>query len=176
MKTYLRTLLAILGMVACQLFLTPFIVAQDAALISFKIEDQFGTVHTNEDYLAGIVIVIGSDKNGSKYNGMWAKAIRDSLRQENDFSQIKFLRIADLRGVPFFLKGFVKGKFPKERERWVLMDWKGKFAKAYEFESGACNIVIVDRNGAVVHKTSGHDLDHEKLAMICEKLKALMKG
>ena len=176
MKTNLRQLLAILGIAACQLFLTPLTVAQDAALISFKIEDQFERAHTEKDYLANIVIVIGSDKNGSKYNGIWAKAIRDSLKHENNFAQIKFLRVADLRGVPFFIKGFVKGKFPKEKERWVLLDWKGQFAKAYEFESEACNIVIVGRNGTVVHKTSGHDLDHEKLAMICEKLKELMKG
>jgi len=176
MKTNLRKPLAILGMAVSQLFLTPFTVAQDAALISFKIEDQFGTVHTNEDYLASIVIVIGSDKNGSKYNGIWAKAIRDSLKHENNFAQIKFLRVADLRGVPFFIKGFVKGKFPKEKERWVLLDWKGQFAKAHEFESEACNIVIVDRNGTVVHKAHGQDLDYEKLAMICEKLKELMKG
>jgi len=148
--------------------------AQDSTLISFKIEDQFERAHTDEDYRGSIVVIIGSDKDGSKYNGVWSKAIRDSLKQETEFAQIKFLRVADVRGVPFFIKGFVKGKFPKEKERWVLLDWKGRLAKAYRFESASCNIVIIDRNGAVVYKTHGQDIETEKLAVICEKLRKVL--
>jgi len=149
--------------------------AQDSTLIAFKLEDQFDQAHTDRDYRESIVIIIGSDKNGSKYNGVWSKAIRDSLKQEKNFAQIKFLPVADVRGVPFFIKGFVKGKFPKEKERWVLLDWKGRLAKAYNFESESCNIVIFGRNGVVVHKTYGQELDHQKLAVIVEKLRQSMK-
>ncbi|MCI0618780.1 hypothetical protein L0244_37880 [bacterium] len=148
--------------------------AQDSTLIAFKIEDQFDQAHSDQDYRESIVIIIGSDKNGSKYNGVWSKAIRDSLKQEMNFARIKFLNVADVRSVPFFIKGFVKGKFPKEKERWVLLDWKGRLAKAYNFVSEACNIVIFDRNGVLVYKTHGHELDLEKLAVICEKLRLSM--
>jgi hypothetical protein len=175
MRTNLRQSHAIGGIVVLQLFFASFAAPQDSTLISFKIEDQFETVHTDKDYPASIVIIIGSDKEGSKYNGIWSKAIRDSLKHEKKFDQIRFLRIADLRGVPFFLKGFVKGKFPKERERWVLLDWKGQFAKAYEFEPEACNIVIVDQRGGVAHKTHGQNLDHQKLAVLYENIRKLLE-
>jgi len=162
--------------ILCSAVFVPFrLFAQDSSLISFKIEDQFDQAHTDQDYRDSIVIIIGSDKNGSKYNGRWTKAIRDSLKQEKNFGSVKFLRVADVLGVPFFVKGFVKGKFPKERESWVLLDWKGRFAKAYNFVSEACNIVIFDRKGVVVHKTHGRELDLEELAIICEKLRQSMK-
>lgn len=153
----------------------PFIQAQDAVLISFKIEDQFERVYTEKEYLESIVVIIGSDKDGSQYNGIWGNAIGDSLKNEKNYPQIKFLRIADLRGVPFFVKGFVKGKFPKDKTRWVLLDWKGRFAKTYDFAPASSNIVIVNRQGAVVYKAFGKEPEQQKLAAICSELRKLMK-
>lgn len=158
------------------LFLSPFALSQDSTLISFKMKDQFDNVYTDEEFRDSIVIIIGCDKDGSKYNSIWSKAIYDSLKNEKEFNQIKFLGVADLRGVPFFLKDFAKGKFPKEKEKWVLLDWKGHFAKAYQFDSKMSNIAIFDRNGILVYKTSEQALDHQKLGVILEKLKTLMKN
>ena len=54
------------------------------------------------------------------------------------------------------------------------MDWKGQFAKAYLFESKVCNILVFDRNGALVLKTHGKDIEGHKLSAIVGKLKSLM--
>ena len=40
--------------------------------------------------------------------------------------------------------GFVKGRFPKDWHKWVLMGWKGSFAKAYRFEPGSTNILVFE--------------------------------
>lgn len=60
-----------------------------------------------------------------------------------------------MRGVPLFLKGYVRKKFPRDQEKWVLMDWKGRFAKAYAWTPQESNILIFDRGGALVHRTHG---------------------
>jgi predicted transcriptional regulator len=139
-------------------------------------KDQFNNEYTEQNFRGKIVVVIGSDKDGSKYNPIWGQAIEDSLKNENGYEGVAYLPVADLRGVPFFLKGMVRGKFPKAPERWVLMDWKGKFPKAYEFEEKASNILIFDREGKLVFKTHVYDLEKEKLSEILNTLQSLMQA
>ena len=157
------------------LFLSSSALAQDSTLVSFRLKDQFDRVYTDKYLRNSVVIVFGCDKDGSKYNQIWSKAIVDSLRNDEGFDQLKSLAVADLRGVPFFLKGFVKGKFPRERGKWALMDWEGEFAKAYKFEPKSCNINIIDRSGNVVHRMHGQEIDYRKLKAVLEKLRALMR-
>lgn len=145
-------------------------------MISFELKDQFDHPHTEKELSGHIVILIGSDKGGSQYNPLWGKAIHDSLVNNDGFKRLKFLAVADLRGVPFFLKGFVKGKFSKDEKRWVLMDWKGTIATSYQFEAGASNIIIFKRDGKLVHKTAVHDLEQETLGEILTILRQLMRG
>jgi len=156
--------------------LTLFVFAQESTLIPFELKDQFDRPRTEKDFSGHIVILIGSDKGGSQYNRFWGQAIHDSLANENGFERLKFLAVADLRGVPFFLKGFVKGKFSKDEENWVLMDWKGKFAKSYQFEAEASNIIIFERGGKLVHKAAVHDLEQETLGEMLTVLRELMRG
>ena len=88
-----------------------------------------------------------------------------------------FVGISDLRGVPSFLKGFVRGKFPKEKDNRVLMDWKGVFAKQYEWQKGACNILIFSAEGVLVHQTVVRRMDSAKKGAILRHVNALvMKG
>ncbi len=151
------------------------IFAQETELISFKIKDQFGREYTEKSWGDSILVFIGSDKDGSRYSGAWGIAISDSLRKYSDQSPIKFIPNADLRGVPFFLKGYIRGKFPKEKERWTLLDWKGIFPKTYHYEKKVCNILIFNRERKLIHIVSGHEVDQGKLDEIVEKLKMLLK-
>ena len=149
---------------------------QDSTLVPFKIKDQLDREYSEKNFAGKIVVVIGSDKEGNKFNTAWGKAIGDSIRNQPGREHVQFLRVADLRGVPFFLKGFIKGKFPKEEKKWVLLDWNGHFPKTYGFVKGACNILIFDRRGVLVHKTSGQEFDDQKLKTILENLKPLMQA
>ena len=94
----------------------------------------------------------------------------DSLDGDTDIEQIRFIGVADLRGVPNFLKGFAKGKFPRDEDKSVLMDWKGIFAEAYQFKPKMSNILVFDHSGDLVHKTSVQAVDQQKLAVIAEKI------
>ena len=106
-------------------------VAQETSLIEFELKDQFDKVYRTEDYSDRIVVVIGSDKDGSDYNPIWGKALHDALEGVPGYETIDFLPFAHLTGVPFFIKGMVRGRFPKEPDQWALMDWKGVFDDAY---------------------------------------------
>ena len=132
-------------------------------MIDFEVKDQFGRVHSHQDYINGVVVVIGSDKDGSQFNGLWGAAIHDSLKNDPEYGRIAFLALADLRGVPFFLKGLVKGKFPKDRDKWVLMDWKGRFARAYRFEPESTNILVFAPGGKLMHRVHGREVEVDVL-------------
>ena len=148
--------------------------AQESALISFKIKDQFNKVHTDEECRGNVLVIIGGDKGGAEFSGQWGRAIRESLAGEVAFDEIKFLRYADMRGVPFFLRGMVKGKFPREEEFWVLLDWKGHMAKAYEFQSDETNIVVFSREGQLSHQAHGRVPDEENVSAIAGVISGLM--
>ena len=107
--------------------------AGDSQLLDFELEDQFGNVHRRSDVQGTVVLLNGSDKGGVQFNGVWGKAIEGALGDHPAYDQISLLAYANLRGVPFFLKKLIRGKFPQEPERWTLMDWKGVIASAYEF-------------------------------------------
>lgn len=124
-------------------------------LVTFKLEDQFGVKTTEEDVSGKIVILIGSGKEGSEYNAVWGKTIHDSLNADDGYEDIVFLPLADLRGVPFFMKSFVKSRFPKEAEKRVLLDWKGDIPKAYDFAPDSSNVLVFDRAGKLIFRTHG---------------------
>jgi len=148
--------------------------AEDRELLDFELKDQFENVHRRSDVAGNIVVLIGSDKSGSQFNEAWGKAIHDSLSDHPRYDQISYLAHADLRGVPFFVKGFVRGKFPQDPDRWVLMDWKGIIAKAYDFASKSSNVLVFAPDGVLHHHASGREPDDETVQRIVTAVRELL--
>jgi hypothetical protein len=148
---------------------------QPPVLVPFKIEDQFKRIYTEKYVQHHIAIIIGSGRGGNEFNHLWSQAIRGSLEDKRLLEQIKFIGVADLKGVPFFAKNKVKKRFPPQKKHWRLCDWKGHFAKTYMFRKNNCNILIFDQNGILVHKTFGRELDQQKLTVILKVLNGLFK-
>ena len=65
----------------------------------------------HQDYTDQVVVAIGSDRHGSKFNPVWARAIKEALKIEPGQTGYTSLPLANMKGVPGFLKGFIKGKF-----------------------------------------------------------------
>jgi predicted transcriptional regulator len=148
--------------------------AEEAGLLDFELEDQFKNVHRSSDIAGNIVLLIGSDRGGSQFNGTWGKAIHDSLSDHPRYDQISHLAYADLRGVPFFVKGVVRGKFPQHPDQWVLMDWKGIIAKTYDFAPKSANVLVFAPDGALVHHASGREPDEETVSEVVNALSRLL--
>jgi len=156
------------------LFLCAFpLLAQDSTLFHFKLEDQFSETHRYEQYIGKVLIVVGSDREGSRYNEIWRFAIHDSLKKVQLEDSVTFIAVANVKGVPRLFRGFVRGKFPRQQHHRILMDWDGDFARIYQYQPAETNILLIDREGHVVHQLNGTDLDPESISRLLEKVAAL---
>ena len=149
---------------------------QDTLLIEFEIKDQLDRLHTDEDCAGRVVIVVGFDRKGSDFRDAWVGELRDSLRSPAGTCETEVLPVATLKGVPFFLKGFLRDKFPKEADRWMLLDWKGEFTKAYSFTPDSCSILVFDPEGILRCRESAAELDHAALGRLLECARGLGVG
>lgn len=157
----------------CFLLLPIMSFSQETKLFAFELRDQFKVEYTENSWPNSVLIFLGSNKAGNVYNHIWAKAIEDSTSVIFPESEIKQIGIANLRGLPFFLKGFIRGKFPKDKNVRILMDWGGSFSKAYNFEANQCNILIFDGKKNLVYQSLVTDLEDAKLNEILGILKGL---
>ena len=93
-------------------------------LVAFEMEDQFKNTYSHADFWGHILVVVGSDKEGASVAMEWGKALGKSLKPEIDGERVSLIGLSDLRGVPFFLKKYVRGKFSQSKEDWALLDWR----------------------------------------------------
>jgi hypothetical protein len=150
--------------------------AKETRLIDFEIQDQFHRVHRTTDYVGRVLVVVGSGKGGREFNTPWGHAIHDSLSAELERADVVFIPVADVRGVPFFLKGRVRRKFPRENRKWALVDWKGRFAQAYDWNPKACNVLVFGRDGSLVYQMYGRELESKKLQAVINSIRNLLPG
>lgn len=142
--------------------------------VAFDLPDQFDRVHNAAELRGKAAVIFGTDRKGSKFGGAWAEALRESLPHRVSSEAVAWVDIANLRGVPFFMKGSVKKKFPSERKNWVLLDWKGTFAKAYGLEKDVCNILLLDRDGRLLLQTGQTDVDPEVVSELSRAIEQLV--
>jgi len=115
----------------------------------FTLQDQFEKTIALRQYEGRIVLLIASDKEGSSQNAAWTKAVRDKYAE-----RVVIQGIADVSIVPFFLKGKIRNDFKKDGDS-ILLDWKGEVFKAYGLTKGVSNVILIDRDGAIRHRSSG---------------------
>lgn len=126
--------------------------AADSTFISFAMQDQFKQTHVDSSFRGSTLVVLVANKGGSQYSRKWSRALRDSLSVWSWQNQVTVVGVAHMKGVPFFLKGFVKGKLPKDPKDWLLLDWEGAFFKAYELPGDTCNVLLFDVQGRLRDK------------------------
>ncbi len=127
-------------------------VAADSTLIAFELQDQFKQIHVDSTFRGSTLVVLVANKGGSLYSRKWSRTLRDSLAVWSWTDRVTVLGVAHMSGVPFFLKGFVKGKLPKDPKDWLLLDWKGQFFKSYELSGDTCNVLLFDVEGRLRQK------------------------
>jgi hypothetical protein len=164
----------VMGLVVVVLAAVVASTAQEKTTLEFELEDQFRQVHRSSDFLGTVVLLIGSDKKGVEFNDDWGRAILMQLQDHPRRERISSLGYANLKGVPFFLKGTIRGKFPQEREAWVLMDWKGELFKAYSFVPGASNALVFGPDGSLAHHASGAEPPDGEVAELVGVIRKLL--
>jgi predicted transcriptional regulator len=131
------------------MLLTPVISITEAAENSFlkakapefTLQDQYDRTVTLRGLEGRVVVLLASDKEGSAQNPAWQKAVLDRYKDN-----IVVLGIADLRSVPFFLKGKIKNDFKKQEGR-IFLDWKGEVFTSYGLSEKVSNVILIDKQG-----------------------------
>jgi hypothetical protein len=155
------------------LALAGVIFAQDSTLIEFNMEDQYKIKYSHNQFLGKVLIVVGSDREGSQFNEAWSRAILDSLTSFQLEDSITFMAVADLKGVPRLLRGFVRRKFPKNGYHPILLDWEGEFAKAYKHQNGCTNILLFNRDGRMIYKFYGREPEQPAILGVLNKIRQI---
>ena len=148
--------------------------AETEQLLDFELKDQFDNVHTREDVRGRILLLIGSDKDGSEFNEVWGKALDARLNNHPRYAQLAHLAFADLRAVPFFARGFARGMMPENPDNQVLLDWKGRFAGAYNLPAGFSNVLVFAADGALAQHSAVRELNDEALDALVTVLRQLL--
>jgi hypothetical protein len=121
-----------------------------APLLDFAIEDQFGTIHTDEDCGDAVTLLLGGGRLGVEYVDSWGPALHAALADELADGRVCSVGFANLKGAPFFVRKKIIASFPDDPEHWTLMDWKGVIARNWGAEKDAANLYLFDRRRRLV--------------------------
>lgn len=139
-------------------------------LIEFEIEDQFKEKHTHEEVLGQVTLFTWADRDGSEYLDDWDQALDEAL----DGYDVQRRALAHVKGVPGWipgLKGKIRGHYSKNPEEWALMDWDGKFAKAYSPTENTVNVLVFSADGCLLGRISGDMPEPELISVLLELLR-----
>jgi hypothetical protein len=145
-------------------------------LISFEMEDQFRNSHSHTDFQDRVLVVIGSDRKGAPVAENWGNALSHTLQPEKDAGKLNLIGLSNLKGVPFFLKGYVRGKFPQNVRNWALLDWQGLFADSYGFIAGNANILVFDKEGVLFHQAHFSECRPDQVQSLAALIRSMLDG
>jgi hypothetical protein len=172
-----RTLKTFLGLLLCGCFFgcgATFPRVKD--LVPFEMEDQFRDPHTDADFKGRVLVVIGGDREGAPAAKSWGEALSRALKPEKDSGRLALVGLSDLKGVPFFLKAYVRGQFSKTPGDWALLDWKGLFADSYGFIAGNANVVVFDKEGNLAYQAHFNECRPDQVRSLTATIRSLLHG
>lgn len=150
------------------------LMAQSPQLFDFALEDQFKHEWTRADVAGQTLVVLLADREGSAWSEDWGRTLTDSLQAAIDSGQLRLMPVAHARGVPFFIKGMVRGSFSDDPDRWVLIDWGGEFAQRYPFVEQHTNLLVFSEDGVLVAHFPMQAPAPESLASVLECVRSAM--
>ena len=152
------------------------VTGEATTLIPFEIKDQFDRLHTDARYRGAVIVVTWGDRKGSTFMESWGPALKDTLATEIARYRLHHLEVAHVKGVPFFLKGRVKGHFTRDPAAPVLLDWEGDFDQAYDCTADHCNVLVFARDSSLTGRWAVAQLDTPILTEILAAIDTLLVG
>lgn len=125
-------------------------------LPAFTMEDQNSKEIQSSMYKGKHVLLFLADRAGSKLTPNFTKVLEPKYR-----GKISFVAVANVSSVPFFLKGFIRGKFRENYSYTVLMDWDGDLWEHFSCKDDVTTVVHIDSNGIAKFKLSGTGTEKE---------------
>ena len=129
------------------------------SVLGFRLSDQFGRAHDAADYRGRALLLVGAGRGGRAAGTAWVETLRGLQLDSAETAAIPVVAVADLRGVPRLFRRVVRGRFPDDRRRVVLLDWHGSVARRLGFDAERCTIVLVGPDGRPGARTSPATVD-----------------
>jgi len=128
-------------------------------LIPFSIEDQFKETHTEAEFAGGTVALVWGDRKSRDDAAVWADSLTAAFSRRLPSGSWQVRRVVHTKGAPFFVKGKIRGSFPRDPAAWALLDWKGVFRQAYQPEKNHVTVFLFAADGALVARRTGQEVD-----------------
>jgi hypothetical protein len=115
-----------------------------------ELSDQYDTKHVVSFPTTNVIFLTIADRKGSEQIAGWITALK--ARPE---MPVDICGLADVGGVPGFLRGRIRKRFQETILYPVMMDWSGKVCAQFKYVPDQANVFIIDRNGSLVGHFSG---------------------
>jgi len=116
----------------------------------FELKDQYEKKLAYAFPRQKVSVLVFGDRKGSDQIEGWVRPLYERYKDRIDQNGV-----AVLGSVPAFMRGIVRQIFKSQVKYPVLLDWTGNVSRAYEYQSGKANLVVIDRNGQIVHCAFG---------------------
>lgn len=124
--------------------------AAERAPARIELSDQFERAHRVVFPAPKVTVLAIADRRGSEQIDSWIEAVHARYGERIDFRGI-----ADCGGAPRLLHGRIRAGFRDERKQPVMLDWSGEVSAALGYEAGVANLLIVARDGRILHRFAG---------------------
>ncbi len=119
-----------------------------------ELSDQYDTKHVVSFPTTNVIFLTIADRKGSEQIAGWITALKARPEMPVDIRGL-----ADVGGVPGFLRGRIRKRFQETILYPVMMDWSGKICAQFKCVPDLANVYIIDRNGSLVGHFSGRTND-----------------
>jgi len=143
-------------------------------LLGFNMVDQYDEERTDLEVRDRVAVLLWADRKGSDQAPRWSRMLERKLAPELDAGTATIRTVANVRGVPGFVKGQVKAKFRENDAPWAYLDWDGLFADAYAPQADHLNIMVFDAGGRLVHRAAVTKLEQGALDDAIEAVRGAM--
>jgi len=117
---------------------------------SIELHDQFDSPQRLNFPATNVVLLTIADKTGAEQVDSWIAAVKPRYAD-----RVEIRGIAEVRGVPAFLRGKVRKKFQQTRQYPVMMDWSGDVCAKFKYQPGVANVFLIARDGSIVGRWTG---------------------
>jgi len=117
---------------------------------SLELRDQYDAPQRLVFPATNVVVLTIADQKGSEQIDGWVAALKARYA-----GRIELRGLADVGGVPGFLRGKVRKRFQETRTYPVMLDWSGKTCAALGYQAGVANLVVFSEDGVIRGRIAG---------------------
>jgi hypothetical protein len=135
-----------------------------------ELADQHNKEHVISFPARQVTVICLADRQGREQSNQWAPTLAAFRKRAAIHG------IANAAGTPGFMKESVRRKIQAGQKQDLLIDWTGATCTAIGCQAGVANLVIVSRNGTILHRLTGAPTPQNVKAFTSAFTQALAKS